>query len=170
MFSSTRQPRPLRPRQTAGVVSRRAGFTLIEVLVTLLLIVIFMPIAMEAMKLSSGAGSLARHRTEASQLAQSKLNELIATGDWQTAGNQSGDFGQEWQEYQWTTAIDTWNNAGVQVTDMQQLTVTVTWQGGAGGQQSVAFTTLVRATDGAASGSSSTSGSTSSGTGTTGGK
>lgn len=81
MLVSRTQSRPRRPR----------GFTLIEVLATIFLLAIVVPVAMQAISVSTSAASVAEHQTTAAALAESKLAELIATGDWQQ-GALSGNF------------------------------------------------------------------------------
>ena len=90
-----------KPR-TASVASARprAGFTLIEVLATLLLLGIVVPVAMRGVSLALAAASTARRTAEAATLAESKLNELIADGTWQTGGT-TGDF-PDHPDYTWT--------------------------------------------------------------------
>ena len=78
----------------------RRGITLMEVLATLLLVGIVLPVAMHGITLSMQAASSARHRTEAAQLAEWKLNELLALRDANTLSG-SGTFGDDWPEYRW---------------------------------------------------------------------
>src|SRR4051794_38319604 len=73
------------PRQRRGSAAlprraMRAGFTLIEVLATLVLLGIILPAAMRGVSIGLAMASHARHVTEAAQLAEAKLNELVATG------------------------------------------------------------------------------------------
>jgi prepilin-type N-terminal cleavage/methylation domain-containing protein len=100
----------------------RAGFTLVEVLATLALIGIVIPVSMRGVTLALNAASHAKHQAAAATLAESKLSELIAQGDW-SFGAGSGDFGTDWPGYQWacTTANP---DPNVNVTEV---TVTVTW-------------------------------------------
>jgi prepilin-type N-terminal cleavage/methylation domain-containing protein len=139
----------------------RSGFTLIEVLVTLLLMVIVVPVILEGMSVATRSGSIARRKTEAAGLAESRLNELVATGDYQSV--QSGDFGAEWPDFRWNLTVETWSSAGVQVTGLQQVTITVTWGDQRPGQ-SVVLSTLVRT-----SASGTTSGTSAFGNSTAGG-
>ena len=75
------------------------GFTLIEVLATMVLMAIVLPVTMQALSVSLAAASSARHTTEASGLAQAKLNELISTGQMNATSN--GDFGTDHPGYRW---------------------------------------------------------------------
>src|SRR4051794_220177 len=109
-----------RTRRTISV--RRAGFTLVEVLATLVLIGIVIPVALKGVSVAVNAASHAKHQAAAATLAESKLSEMIAQGDW-SFGAGSGDFGTDWPGYQWscTTANP---DPNVNVTEV---TVTVTW-------------------------------------------
>ncbi|HSU68524.1 MAG TPA: prepilin-type N-terminal cleavage/methylation domain-containing protein [Tepidisphaeraceae bacterium] len=102
----------------------RRGFTLIEVLATLLLMAIVIPSLMKGINMAMGTASAAQRRTEAAGLAESKLNEILATQQWQT-GQLSGDFGPDWPDYRWQATLNTWNqdntNAGLQQLDLQVL-------------------------------------------------
>lgn len=133
----------------------RGGFTLMEVLVTLLLLAITLPAAMEVLSMAHTASKIARHRSESSALAESKLTELVATGQWQNGPTQ-GDFGQDWPDYTWSADVGNWDQAE----NMQQLRVTVSWTDSARGQESITLDTLVYLSNAAASGAG--------GTGTTG--
>ena len=97
------------------------GFSLVEVLASLMLATIVLPIAMRAISLSAANASLAAQRTEATALAQLKLNELIVTRDYEN-GEQSGDFGEDWPNYQWQANTSQWSGQS-----LIQVDVTVTW-------------------------------------------
>jgi general secretion pathway protein I len=86
----------------------RNGFTLVEVLAALLLIAIVLPAVMRGISTATGMATVTRMRTEAAGLAQAKLGELIATGDWQS-GNLSGTFGSDWPDYRWEAASQGWS-------------------------------------------------------------
>ena len=122
-------------RRRAGVAGRR-GLTLIEVLATIVLMGIVLPAAMHGISLCLGAASVARQRTEAAGLAEAKLNELLATGDWQF-GMMSGDFGEAWPEYRWTGGTSDFSDP-----TLRQLSVRVFWAS-RGQQRDVKLTTLV---------------------------
>ena len=51
----------------------RGGFTLVEVLASLALVAVILPVAMEGVSLAVGAAGLARDRIEAASLAETKL-------------------------------------------------------------------------------------------------
>jgi prepilin-type N-terminal cleavage/methylation domain-containing protein len=79
-----------------------SGFTLIEVLATMVLLGILLPVSMQAITACLRAAGSARHMTEAAGLAQAKLNELITTNQWTSAAN--GDFGQDHPGYRFETS------------------------------------------------------------------
>ena len=80
------------------------GFTLIEVLVTLALMGIVLPVAMRGISISVAQARFARNSAEAAALGQSKLNEIVAVIQTQQMNNlgTAGDFGQQWPAYTWS--------------------------------------------------------------------
>ena len=116
--------------------SRRRGLTLIEVLATIVLIGIVLPSAMQGVSMCMNAASLARQRTEAAGLAEAKLNELLATSEWQF-GATSGDFGEAWPGYQWTVGTSEFSDP-----TLQQLSIRVSWVS-RGLERDVILSTLV---------------------------
>jgi prepilin-type N-terminal cleavage/methylation domain-containing protein len=115
---------------------RSGGFTFIELLATIVLIGIIMPVAMRSIGLCTRLGGHSRRQIEAASLACTKLTELTSTQDWKT-GEKRGDFGSDWPGYQWTAAVSNWTDSVV-----SQLDLTVTWQS-QGRQCSLTLSTLV---------------------------
>lgn len=107
-------------RVAYGRLARRTGgFTLIEVLAALMLVAIVLPVAMRGVTVATAAASAARHRNEAAALAQSKMDELLASMQavqQQTNTNMSGDFGEDWPDYQWSAEMVTWAPNGMNMT------------------------------------------------------
>jgi prepilin-type N-terminal cleavage/methylation domain-containing protein len=97
------------------------GFTLFEVLATVMLMAIVIPAITRGISVATMAASGSRMRTEASGMAESKLNELLATGEWQN-GQSAGDFGTDWPNYRWTSTVFPWQydttTAGLQEIDV----------------------------------------------------
>ena len=92
---------------------RRAGFTLVEVLASLAVVLIALPVAMEAISLTTATATRARRQLEAGNLAASKLAELVATNAWQN-GNSSGDFSSyspNFSDYTWTSTVTQYQEA-----------------------------------------------------------
>ncbi len=104
---------------------RRGGFTLVEVMATVLLMAIVLPAVTKAIAASTAVASVVRHRNESAGLAASKLAELTVTGQWQS-GNLAGDFGPDWPDYRWQATAAAWAN-DTQAVGLQQLDVTVSW-------------------------------------------
>ena len=133
-----------------SIHSRRTAFTLMEVMVTVLLLAIVLPVAMRAISVSTGMAGNARHRSEAGALAESKLAELIATGTWQN-GRLDGDFGTAWPDYHWHADSQTWSPT--QVVDngsgnvISELDVHISWTA-RGAEQSLTLGTLVYSSGG----------------------
>ncbi len=103
--------------------SGRSGFTFIELLVTVALIGIIMPVAMRGIALCTRLGGESRRQMEAASLAKTKLSELIVTGDWEN-GNQQGGFEEkDWSDYAWSATVSNWTDTSVRLVEL-----TVTWQ------------------------------------------
>jgi prepilin-type N-terminal cleavage/methylation domain-containing protein len=111
------------------------GFTLIEVLATMVLMAIILPVTMQALSVSLGAASSARHTTEAAGLAQEKLNELISTGQLNAISN--GDFGTDHPGYRWEIGTTTRDY------NLTEVSLRVLWTE-RGQEKSLAVSTLVQ--------------------------
>jgi general secretion pathway protein I len=101
----------------------RRAFTLVEVLATLALIGIVIPVALHGVSVAVKAASHAKHQAEGATLAESKLSELVADGDW-SMGAGSGDFGTDYPGYTWTCQT-LQPDPNVNVTEV---TVSVVWK------------------------------------------
>lgn len=122
--------------QRAVTAKRRRAFTLIEALVTMVIVAVVLTVTMEGISLATRVTSAARRRDSAATLAAGKLDELVITNAWQT-GRMSGDFGADWPEYRWAATIGPWENG-----TMNELKVSVSWNDRSG-DQSVSITTLI---------------------------
>jgi len=131
MLSFPKNHRSYHPRR-----GERRGFTLIEVLATLLLMTIALPVIMKGVSMATSAASVAKRRVEATTLADSKINELIATGEWQN-GQLSGDFGTDWPDYTWSAQVNDYDGTN------KQIDVTVNWPGRSGYPDALSLSTLV---------------------------
>ena len=116
--------------------NRWHGFTFVELLVTVMLIAVIMPVAMRSIGLCTRLAGQSRRQIEAASLAQAKLTELTVSGEWEN-GDQRGDFGTDWPGYEWSTTVANWTEASV-----RQVDVTVLWQS-AGQEQQVTLSTLM---------------------------
>jgi prepilin-type N-terminal cleavage/methylation domain-containing protein len=101
---------------------RRRAFTLIEILATLTLVAIILPVAMKGLSLAQGTATSAWRQTEAAALAQSKMAEIVAEAQYQQNESQSGDFLPDYPDYSWTATMAEW-----QGTTLQELDVQVSW-------------------------------------------
>lgn len=114
---------------------RHRGVTLMEVLATLVLVAIVLPVAMQGVTTSLRATSHARHQAEAARLAENKLNEFLVLRDpYGLTGN--GDFGPAWPEYRWES------RSVVREYNVYEVTVAVSWTE-RGEPRQVELTTLV---------------------------
>lgn len=80
---------------------RGAGFTLPEVLATLVLIGIVVPVAMTGISLALAAAAHARNTAQAAALGEAKLMEMVATSQWGAVGT-GGTFSPDWPEFRWS--------------------------------------------------------------------
>jgi type II secretory pathway pseudopilin PulG len=116
--------------------SRRHGITLVEVLATIVLMGIVLPVAIQAITQCTTSAALARQRSEAASLAEAKLNEMLAD-PLRDFSASSGDFGPASPEYHWTLMGGQWSDP-----TMQLLQVRVFWTS-RGRERDVIVSTLV---------------------------
>lgn len=127
------------PRRIRAPLRRRAtchGFTFVELLATIVLLGVVVPVALQGVSLATRVASHSKRQAEAANLCRLKLTELTAGGDWES-GTQGGDFGTDWPAYEWTAELSNWTDA-----TLQQLDVRVMWNA-AGVERSVTLSTLV---------------------------
>ena len=117
-----------------------AGFTLLEVLTALAILAIVLPIAMNGIGLATRLAGLTRQRDIASNLAETKLNELVVTGNYNN-GASGGDFAAN-PGYSWQASTQTLSEPDLPNADLTQLAVTVDFRS-LGRQRHVTMTTLV---------------------------
>jgi prepilin-type N-terminal cleavage/methylation domain-containing protein len=117
--------------------SRRA-FTFVEIIATLALLAIVLPVVMSGISLCLSTASLARQQAQAASLCQGKLNELVTGNEWQHA-DLAGDFAPDWPDYRWTMQVGDWDGK-----TLWQLDLTVRWNHG-GKERSLTSSTLVNA-------------------------
>jgi type II secretory pathway pseudopilin PulG len=100
---------------------RIRAFTLVEVLASLLMMAIVIPVAMEGMSVASRAGVLGQRKAAAMRVAERVLNEMIIEGDTQQA-TASGSAVDGDVTYPWSMRSETWPEDA-----MLHLTVSVTF-------------------------------------------
>lgn len=126
------------PRSPDPVVGRRA-FTLVEVLASLLMMAIIIPVAMEGMGIASRAGILGQRKVAALRIAERVIQETIIEAQTQQSTS-SGVTAEGDRSYPWNLRIENWPEDA-----MQQLTVTVTFTV-QGNPYEVSLTTLLPVT------------------------
>src|SRR6266404_2601056 len=121
----SRSRKQTRGQRSRGSRSLQAGFTLVEMLAAMLFMAIVIPVALQGLRIASRAGAVASRKGVAVQLAESKLNELIVTGQWHNSG-QGGLCGPQWPGYRWTVKNETWTGDST-LNNMRLVTVEVTY-------------------------------------------
>jgi len=108
--------------------SRRGrAFTLIEILATLVLVAIILPVAMSGISLALNTADSSRRETEAAALARTKMDEILATQQWINTAL-SGDFAPDQPDYRWSALVSNWQGGNLQGPQLRQLDVQVTWR------------------------------------------
>jgi len=129
----------MRPSQTSRLCLRcRKAFTVVEILATLTLAGIVLPPVMHGILLCLATADHARHQAQAASLAQSKLDELVATGEAYDA-QMAGDFGEDMPGYTWSAQVSEWEDSR-----LTQVDVAVMWTS-RGQERHVTVSTLVYA-------------------------
>jgi type II secretion system protein I len=115
--------------KTSSSQSSVRGFTLIEVLVTLLLIGIVIPAILHAITSAAMAGSSARHRNDAAALANSQLASIILAVSQGQNPNLTGEVEQDGFNYNWQATVTPWNQDTSSM-GIQDIDVTMRWTEG----------------------------------------
>jgi hypothetical protein len=119
---------------------RRSGFTLAELLASLLFLAIVIPAAVHALRIASLTGSVSARKGAAARIADRILNESLVLTNWSNA-SQRGTVSEENTEFRWTLSRANWT-----VQDLQQLTAEVTFSA-QGRDFSVKLSTLADVAD-----------------------
>ena len=134
-----------------------SGFTLAEVLAAMLFLAIVIPVAVEALHVSSLAGEVAARKGAAARIADRVLNESLVTTNW-TGSAQNGTVSEGAIDYRWTLSAQNWPQAQNSVSpmnsmnsriSMEMLTAQVTFQA-QGKDYSVKLNTLANSPNQAA--------------------
>lgn len=102
--------------------AHKAGFTLVEMIVAMILLVVAVGSALGAFSAINRANGQAAAMQTAAILAQQKMSDIEMHSDQITGGDQQGDFGDAYPGYSW--------HQNIQATDYTNLflvTVTVQW-------------------------------------------
>jgi type II secretory pathway pseudopilin PulG len=99
------------------------GFTLIEALAAIAVMMILIPVLLEGFAIADQIALSTEQTADATSLAQSRLEELIATQGWQ-GGAVSGEEKINATDFQWEAVLNNFDTEQ----NVQTLTVTVHWQ------------------------------------------
>lgn len=103
------------------------GFTLVELVVAFLILVIGVTAILELVSQSALNARYAKDRTTATTLAQQKLEELLSDSEL-TIGEVEGDFGDAYPQFRWRAQINEVGNVSSETgTNLLHITVTVEW-------------------------------------------
>jgi type II secretion system protein I len=130
--------------------SRRAGFTLAEVLAALTFMAVVIPVVVQGIQLSSRAGQVGVRKATAARIADRVMNELEVTGQLLN-GSQRGVVREGGREYVWQMDTQGW----LEDANLDVVTVRVTYEV-QGEEYDVRLSTLVDPNATAAANSTST--------------
>ena len=95
------------------VTRRVSAFTLAEVLAAMLFLAIVIPVAVEALHVSSLAGEVAARKGAAARIADRVLNESLVTTNW-SGGTQNGTVTEGALDFHWTLTSQSWPQDSMQ--------------------------------------------------------
>lgn len=117
-------------RITHHALRIRKGFTLVELVVAFLILVIGVTAILELVSQSALNARYAKDKTTATVLAQQKLEELLSQSEL-TAGEVEGDFGDAYPQFRWRAQInevgDSISEVGTNLLHITVITVVVEW-------------------------------------------
>jgi Tfp pilus assembly protein PilV len=116
------------PKPPCASNSARAAFTLIEVLVATLFMVIVIPVALSGMRVAASAGEASQRKLVAARVANKVVNQLRAMNILQN-GSQRGTFREDGIDYNWSQTTSFWQ--GDSTSRMSMATVSVDYKVGA---------------------------------------
>jgi type II secretory pathway pseudopilin PulG len=106
----------------------RRGFTLLEAIVTIVVLIVTLPAIVAGFDLASRIALATKQRAEATALARSRMDYLVATGGWQNGDGLTYEETDGNTTFQCVGSLETWDEANVQqLTNVQQLDMSVTW-------------------------------------------
>src|ERR1017187_2953846 len=91
-----------------------SAFTLAEVLAAMLFLAIVIPVAVEALHVSSRAGEVAARKGAAARIADRILNESLVTTNWNN-GAQNGTVSEGALDFRWTLTSQNWPKDSMQM-------------------------------------------------------
>ena len=123
------------------IIHNAHGFTLLEVMVALLIIATSFIVLLHSRNQSVIAADYARHMTIATLLATEKMGEM-EQGSSDTTGEDSGNFGDDYPEFMWRTAI-----SDTSYEQVREVRIEVSWGEGKG-HRNVELVNYVKAVNG----------------------
>jgi len=98
--------------------TQQRGFTFVEILAAMLFMAIVIPVTVEGIMIANRAGVAAERKRVAVGLADMLLTEKVVTEEWRD-GEQQGDFGEDWPEYNWVLRNETWEEDGMRLISVE---------------------------------------------------
>lgn len=89
---------------------RRAGFTLVEILVALAIVAVALTAGMRALAQSTDTAAALKARTLALWVAQNRLAEAQIASPWPALGNYTGNASQAGAQFVWQATVKTTPN------------------------------------------------------------
>ncbi|MCC6728873.1 MAG: type II secretion system protein [Chthonomonadales bacterium] len=105
--------------------SRQRGFTLIEMMVAAVLLMLGVVASMACVSTATRWSGVAHEYTIAGMLAQRQLARLAADPANLASGDQQGEFGDEYPNYAWDVTAEQ-----TDLPDLVRVTMTVSWSSG----------------------------------------
>ena len=96
----------------------RRAFTFAEVLAALAFMAIVVPVALQGVQIANRAGTVAARKGVAVRLAETKLQDLVVTGNWRS-GAQQGQFNGQWKNYQWRSLSEPWSEDSMRLISVE---------------------------------------------------
>ncbi|MCS7263474.1 MAG: prepilin-type N-terminal cleavage/methylation domain-containing protein [Armatimonadetes bacterium] len=94
----------MKPKQMEILSSHKKGFTLVELVVAFVILVVGVAAVLELVSQSALNARYAKDKTTATVLAQQKMEELLAQPDL-TSVETEGDFGDAYPQFRWRAQI-----------------------------------------------------------------
>jgi prepilin-type N-terminal cleavage/methylation domain-containing protein len=96
----------------------RKGFTLMEILATIVLVALIIPVAMKGISIATNLAAESSRKLTAMNLAQNRLAEILLDEEWLN-GSQSGDFTDENSLYRWQMGASDWTQPGLKLVEVR---------------------------------------------------
>lgn len=112
---------PLRPCQST---TREDGFTLVEILVTLTVLSIALPVLMYSFRNAAHGQALSENQTTAVYLLKFRMAE-IELGGYPDIGEDDGEFGDN-SRFSWHSSVQ--DVTSDEIENLRRITVTIMWQ------------------------------------------